>query len=313
LYKSKYKYNFVLSKQKNKIMKITITGSLGNISKPLATQLIKAGHQVTVISSKGDKTATIEALGAKAAIGSIADVDFLTKAFSGADVVYTMIPPNSGTSDNRKYAGDTAKSYSAAITKAGVTRVVNLSSIGADVDGGTGQITGNHDAEIILNELENVSVKHVRAGFFYVNFFSNIGMIRNLGFMGSNYDANTRLVMVHPSDIANAIAEELQTTFTGKSVRYITSDDRTMGDVAATLGAAIGKPDLKWVEFTDEQALNGMLKAGLPPHPASLYVEMGDAVRTGILWKDYDAKNTTTTGKIKLEDFAKEFAEKFNG
>jgi NAD(P)H dehydrogenase (quinone) len=32
-------------------MKITVTGSLGNISKPLTEILVKAGHQVTVISS----------------------------------------------------------------------------------------------------------------------------------------------------------------------------------------------------------------------------------------------------------------------
>jgi 3-hydroxyisobutyrate dehydrogenase-like beta-hydroxyacid dehydrogenase len=45
-------------------MKITVTGSLGNISKPLATQLVKAGHQVTVVSSSPDKAEAIKALGA---------------------------------------------------------------------------------------------------------------------------------------------------------------------------------------------------------------------------------------------------------
>ena len=55
-------------------MKITITGSLGNISKPLAKQLIKAGHQLTIISSSADKVAAIEALGATAAIDRRAHV-----------------------------------------------------------------------------------------------------------------------------------------------------------------------------------------------------------------------------------------------
>ncbi len=292
-------------------MKITITGSLGNISKPLAKQLIKAGHQVTIISSNADKTADIETLGATAAIGSIADAAFLTKAFTGADVVYTMVPPNMGAANNREYARNTATNYAEAIRKAGITRVVNLSSIGAHIDGGTGQISGTHDAEIVLNGLENVAIKHIRAGFFYVNFYANIDMIKNLGFLGSNYDANTRLIMVHPNDIAAAVAEELQQPFTGKSVRYITSDDRTLGEVAATLGAAIGKPGLQWVEFTDEQALNGLLQAGLPPEASQNFVEMGTAVRKGILWEDYDEKNTKATGKIKLEDFAEEFAGAF--
>lgn len=121
-------------------MKITVTGSLGNISKPLAKQLIAAGHQITIVSSNADKIADIEALGATAAIGSIADAAFLTRAFTGADVVYTMIPPNFGANNYRQYVGDSAKNYVEAIKKAGITRVVNLSSIGAHVDGGTGQI-----------------------------------------------------------------------------------------------------------------------------------------------------------------------------
>ena len=57
-------------------MKIVITGSLGNISKPLTQTLVQKGHLVTVISSKPDRQKDIEALGAKAAIGSIEDVDF---------------------------------------------------------------------------------------------------------------------------------------------------------------------------------------------------------------------------------------------
>ena len=100
--------------------------------------------------------------------------------------------------------------------------------------------------------------------------------------------------------------------YTGKSVRYITSDERSAGEIAAVLGAAISKPGLQWVEFTDEQALNGVLQAGLPLEISKNFVdEMGTAVRSWILWKDYDVKNTVPTSKIKLGDFAKEFAGKF--
>ena len=75
-------------------MKITLTGSLGNISKPLTEILVKNCHEVTVISSDSKKTNDIEALGAKAAIGSVSDTAFLTEAFKGADAIYAMVPPN---------------------------------------------------------------------------------------------------------------------------------------------------------------------------------------------------------------------------
>ncbi|HXB95564.1 MAG TPA: NAD(P)H-binding protein, partial [Puia sp.] len=74
-------------------MKIIVTGSLGHIGRPLTEQLVKKGHEVTVISSKPEKQSAIETLGARAAIGSVEDVEFLTTAFTGADVVYCMLPP----------------------------------------------------------------------------------------------------------------------------------------------------------------------------------------------------------------------------
>jgi NAD(P)H dehydrogenase (quinone) len=43
-------------------MKIVVTGSLGNISKPLTKLLVEKGHSVTVISSDPRKQSAIEAL-----------------------------------------------------------------------------------------------------------------------------------------------------------------------------------------------------------------------------------------------------------
>ena len=74
-------------------MNIVITGSLGRISKPLTEELISKGHNVTVISSKAERVGEIEALGSRAAIGSLEDAAFLAKTFTGADIVYLMEPP----------------------------------------------------------------------------------------------------------------------------------------------------------------------------------------------------------------------------
>ncbi len=62
-------------------MKIVLTGSLGNIGRPLTENLVKDGFDVTVISSNPERQNTIESLGAKAATGSIYDAGFLTETF----------------------------------------------------------------------------------------------------------------------------------------------------------------------------------------------------------------------------------------
>ncbi|MCD8742537.1 NmrA family NAD(P)-binding protein [Mucilaginibacter roseus] len=292
-------------------MKIIVTGSLGNISKPLAQQLIAAGHQVTVISSNNDKVAEIEQLGAKAAIGSLNDAAFLAQTFAGADSIYGMVPPNYGNNNMRAGMIQVGEAYAEAIKTSGVKKVVFLSSIGAHLDSGTGPIAGLHDVEQLLNKLDSVAIKFLRANYFFTNFYNDIPLVKQAGIIGSNFPAHTRMVMVHPADIADAAAEFLQQPFEGKSVSYVASDDRSAADIAKVLGTAIGKPKLPWVEFTDEQAYEGMIQAGLSPEVAKNYVEMGTAIKTGIMWPDFDQQKPEFYGR-KLEDFAKEFAARFN-
>ena len=289
-------------------MKITITGSLGNISKPLADILIKNGHEVTIISSDSKKLSAIEGLGAKAAIGSILDLAFLTKSFKDAEAIYTMVPPNWVVSNYRQYIAETGKNYLEAIRASGVQRVVNLSSIGAHLSAGTGPIAGLYDVEHALNTLEGIAIKHLRAGIFFINFFFDIATIRKMGIMGNNYGEKTKLVMVHPRDIAAAAAQELQGSFDGKSHRYVVSDEREISEIVQILGTAIGKPDLPWVQFSDTDTFAGMTAAGMSEAIASVYIEMGHAIDSGILFEDFNQHKPEVWGSTRLAEFAKEFA-----
>jgi len=294
-------------------MKYVITGSLGNISKPITQKLVAAGHQVTVISSKADKTAEIEAIGAKAAIGSVEDIAFLTKTFVGADAIYTMVPPKWDAADWKGYIAHIGQNYAEAIKSSGVKKVVNLSSIGAHMPDGCGPVSGIFYVEKVLNELVGVDVKHLRPGFFYGNFYGNISMIKHAGIIGGNYGVNSTLVLSSTNDIATAAVEELLgLTFKDKSVRYLASDERTTNEIAQILGTAIGKPELPWIDFKDEDAEGGMIGAGLSAEVAKNYTEMGKALREGKMTEDFQKNRPSTFGTTKLTDFAKEFAFAFN-
>lgn len=290
-------------------MKYVVLGSLGNVSKPLAEKLIAAGHSVTVVSSKTEKAEQIILMGAKAAIGSVEDVDFLTKTFVGADAVYTMVPPNFGASNLKKYIGGIGENFAKAIKASGVKNVVNLSSVGAHMAAGCGPVSGLCAVERALDSLDGVNVKHLRPAYFYNNLLSNIGMIKNMGVIGGNYGDNVKMVFVHPNDIAEVAAKELQgLSFKGKTVRYIASDEKTTKEVASTLGKVIGKPELSWRNFSDKDTLEGMLQMGLPEEIAKNFAEMGSAIRSGEMYYDYKKNRPAEFGKTKLETFASDFA-----
>jgi uncharacterized protein YbjT (DUF2867 family) len=294
-------------------MKIIVTGSLGHISKPLTEELVQKGHSVTVISSNAGKQKDIETLGATAAIGSLEDVDFLKTTFNGADATYCMIPPANyfdHALDLPAYTRRLANNYAKAIEASGVKRVVFLSSIGAHMAEGNGIIQVYHEVEAIISQPTDVAVTFMRPTSFYYNLFSYLGMAKQ-GFIASNY-GEEKIIWVSPKDIAAAIADELETPLSGKKVRYVSSDERTGAETAAVLGAAIGKPDLKWIIVSDEEVQNGLVSAGMQPSIALGLVEMYASARNGKFWEDYKLHHPQVTGKIKLEEFVKDFAAAFN-
>lgn len=167
-------------------MNIVLTGSLGNIGKPLTKLLVARGHQVTLISSKTERKAEIEKLGAVPAIGTIQDVQFLTETFQGADMVYLMEAWEGIGSifdkdiDFLKEFKKIAANYVQAIQNSGVKNIIHLSSVGAHSEQGTGSLLVHHNVENILRTLpESFSIKFLRPVGFFSNIYRWMPMIKS--------------------------------------------------------------------------------------------------------------------------------------
>lgn len=293
-------------------MNYVITGSIGHISKPIVEGLVKAGHSVTVITSKAENADKIEALGAKAAVGNVEDAGFVNEAFAGVEAAYLMIPPKWGVNGWRAYQNQVGDNYIEAIRTNDVQYAVLLSSVGAHLGNGAGPVDGLYDMEQKLKTVEGLNVKILRPSYFMYNLFGMAGMVKGMGIMGSNFGDDT-VVLTHTNDIATvALQNLLNLDFTGQQVQYIASDERTGTEIAKVLGEAIGKPETPWVVFSDEQNKQGMMQAGLNEEMATEYTRLGESMRNGSMQEDYFA-NRPTLGKVKLEEFARnEFAPAFN-
>ena len=299
-------------------MKIVLTGSLGRIGKPLTQNLVKNGHSVIVISSKPERQEEIEMLGAKAAIGSMQDVDFLVNTFKGADAVYLMIAWDAiGNIFDKNINFPTefiniAEKYKQSVKQSGVKKVVLLSSIGAHTNQGIGSLSVYKGMEDTMNQLPaDVSIKFMRPVAFYPNLFRFMQSIRTEEAIIQSYGGNTKEPWVSPLDISNVIVEELEKPFEGRSFRYIASDEVSPNEVATILGEAIGNRKLKWQTVSAEQLLNGMQVSGMNEWVAKGFIEMQAAQGTGILYEDF-YKNKPELGKVKMTEFAKEFASVYN-
>jgi len=289
-------------------MNYVITGSIGHISKPIVEQLVANKHNVRVITSSESRKNEIEALGATALIGSVSDASFINNAFTNADAVYLMIPPNWAVTNWFEYQQQVAENYIAAIIKNNIKKVVLLSSIGAHMRKGAGPIDGLGYLEEKLVALSNVDTLALRPSYFFYNLLSMIPLIKQANIIGSNFGGTEKLVLVDTDDIAAlAIDALLKLNFNGFNTQYIASDERETSEIASILGTAIDKPNLSWVVFNDEQNLQGLLGAGLSNTIAEGYTQMGKSIREGLIQADY-WKNRPSLGKLKLEAFAERFA-----
>jgi len=146
---------------------------------------------------------------------------------------------------------------------------------------------------------------------FYYNLLGFVNTIKTQGVIATNYGGDNKMPWVSPLDIAAAITEEIELPFDGRKIRYVASEEISCNEIAGILGAAIGKPDLKWIVISDEQLLNGMITAGMNPKIAEGLVEMNASTHTGALYEDYYL-HRPALGKVKFTEYAKEFATIYN-
>ncbi|MEO9872091.1 hypothetical protein [Ekhidna sp.] len=111
-----------------------------------------------------------------------------------------------------------------------------------------------------------------------------------------------------PLDIADCVVEEINTPSSGRKVQYVASEELMYRELARTLGSVIGKPDLKWMMIPNEQLQESLEGGGMQPKIAKQMVEMYTAIHSGLLYEDYYKNKPAEMGKVKLEDFAQEFA-----
>ncbi|MBS1564168.1 MAG: NAD-dependent dehydratase, partial [Bacteroidetes bacterium] len=168
---------------------------------------------------------------------------------------------------------------------------------------------------------------------FYTNFYQSIDLIKGKGLMGKlltlrysglwalltgktgllmgNYGGDDRIIFVSPKDIADAVAEELVLMPAQNTIRYAGSEELTCNEAARIIGTAVGKPWLKWVLLSDKAMLQGLKMAKVPEKLAETLVEMQAATHSGKPLENFH-RNNPKMGKIKLAEFAEEFARAYH-
>src|SRR5262245_50874755 len=201
---------------------ITVMGATGNTGRHISERLLRDGDNIRALGRSAGRLAGLQRSGADVRTGDAADGAFLTSAFEGADAVYTLLPPDLQSRDLLRRWDEQGEAIVNAIRDSGVRYVVFLSSIGGELQEGTGPIAGLHAQEERLRRLEGVNILILRPGIFFENCYAVLNLIRHQGINGGAVAADVELPMIATRDIGDVAARLLTARdWTGVSVREL--------------------------------------------------------------------------------------------
>jgi uncharacterized protein YbjT (DUF2867 family) len=292
-----------------------VTGATGNTGKIVAQRLLDAGKQVRAIGRDVKRLETLKAAGAETFVCDLTDAAALSRAFAGVKAAYVMIPPNMSAKDYRAFQDQVTAAVSSALAAARVEYAVTLSSYGADKDAKTGPVLGLHKMEQSINAIKDLNVLHQRASYFMENTFAQAGIIHAMQTAAGPVRPGLKIPMIATRDIGEAAAERLlHLDFEGKQARELLGrSDLTMIEVARIIGQAIGKPDLTYVQISDEQFRAAVLQMGLPADFVNLILEMVAAMNSGHM-RALEARSPQNTTPTSYATFVtEEFVPLYKG
>jgi uncharacterized protein YbjT (DUF2867 family) len=288
-----------------------ILGASGNTGSIIADFLLSKGKKVRVVGRDAGRLQRFVRKGAEAFTTDMSDSTALTTAFSGAHAAYLMLPPITSREDQERESDAIAK----AVKESGLRCAVHLSSYGAHVPEGTGPIAGLHSSEQKLNAISGLNVLHLRAAYFMENNLAAIGTIRGMGIFGHALLPDLKLPMIATRDVGAYAAQRLlDLDFPGKQTRELLGErDLSMTEATAVIARGIGRPDLRYEQFSYDQMQQALTQMGFSPKKAGVYIEMFKAINAGVLaaQEPRSQENSTLTS---FETFVRDvFAPAYHG
>ncbi len=282
-------------------MKHLIFGATGHIGSRVTQRLIDSGARPSVFVRSAKR--------ARALFGDHVDIHpgdlekpgpSLTTALAGVDGIFLV---TDGPDLERR---DRAVSFAA--RDAGIRHVVKLSTL--DVLTGIGTGPWHARGEDAVRE-SGVAFTFIQAAGFMSNALGWSESIRREGVLRSS-TGEGKITFIHPDDIT-AVATAALTTrnYDGQALVITGPKALSYGEMAATIGRAIGKP-IGFEEISDRQAYTDAVEwAGEGPYVDAL-VDIWRAVREGRLDTVTDGlRRVTGREPIPFAQWAAENAASF--
>jgi NAD(P)H dehydrogenase (quinone) len=218
-----------------------VTGITGQVGGAVARALLGAGHDVRAVVRSEEKGVPWAALGCEVAVADNTDIEAMTKAFSGVEGVFVLMPPNYDPAPGFPQTVAANVAVHAALAAAQAPKVVVLSTVGAHVERAN-LLNNLRMTEAALRTLP-MPVAFLRAAWFMENSSWDLAAAKTGVVPCFLQPLNHPIPMIATADIGAVAADLLRETWSGARVVELEAPRRyTALEIAAGLSEAFGHP-----------------------------------------------------------------------
>ncbi len=280
-----------------------ITGRIGGV---IARALLGAKQPVRAIVRDAAKARAWADLGCEIALARIEDAASLAAAFSGAEGVFVLVPPNFDPLPGFPEAQAIGRTLRGALMQANPARVVYLSTVGAQASE-SNLLTQHAIIEKGIGGLPS-PITFLRPAWFMENSSWDVTPARERGVIPSFLQPLDRPVpMVATEDIGGVAAELLRESWSGARVVELEGPSRvTPNTIAATFTKLLGGPVR--MEVVPRESWEALFKSQGMKNPIPR-IRMLDGFNEG--WIDFEGgERGTRKGTVSLETVLKTLIER---
>lgn len=280
-----------------------ILGARGQIGSMLVNNLLRKGQPVRAVVRNEFKAQKLKSEGIEVRIVDYFDVDALKEAFQGGNSVFLLTPENPGSED---FLSDTQRiitNYREAILSSDITKIVGLSSMGAQHGSGTGNLMASYMLEHAFSDLEIKQV-FVRPAYYFSNWIGYLELVKKYGILPTFFPPELKLPMIAPPDVAGFLSDVITCKTSQERIYEIAGPcDYSSSDIAKIFGDLLSK-NVTLQHVLPEEWEHTLIQAGFSKDAAKNLILMTRAVIDG-------KTKHETTNRIRFSTDFKSYLKNF--
>lgn len=218
-----------------------IMGGTGHVGSATASELLKQGCEVAVVTHDPAGAPEWRARGARVIEADVDDVPSLRAAFACGKRALLLNPPADTGKDTDAAERHTIANILAALEGSGLEKVVAVSTAGAQAGDRIGDLNVLWEFEEGLHR-QGIPAAINRGAYYMSNWDGLLEVARRDGVLPTMIPANMKLPMVAPADLGRAAAERLLSPLDETGIRCIEGPERySPADVAAAFSQVLGR------------------------------------------------------------------------